>query len=142
MEVRWVAPDGRCERGTMGDVEALRARGEGFLWLDLPEPTSEELALIQDLFSLDPSEIKDCVTRSLVPRVIPHKPYIFFILHTIDEEGHLLEMDSFRGADYLITTHGPLTPGVPLELALREASAVMAKLDSGEFVPTDVDQIC
>ena len=125
----------------MGDVEALRGRGEGFLWLDLPEPTSEELALIQDVFVLDPAEIKDCVTRSLVPRVIPHDPYIFFILHTIDDEGHLLEMDSFRGVDYLITTHGPLTPGVPLELALRETSAVMAKLDSGEFRPTDVDQI-
>ena len=48
---------------------------------------------------------------------------------------HYLELDQFVGADFLVTVHGPISPKVPLEAALRETNAVAARMDSGRLHP-------
>ena len=48
---------------------------------------------------------------------------------------HYLELDQFVSNDFLITVHGPISPTVPLEAALRETSAVAARMDSGRLHP-------
>jgi magnesium transporter len=58
-------------------------------------------------------------------------------VHTpkIGARGHMhyLELDQFVGEDFLVTVHGPLSPKVPLEAALRETEAVAARLESGRL---------
>ncbi len=49
---------------------------------------------------------------------------------------HYLELDQFVGEHFLVTVHGPVSPKVPLEAALRETSAVAARLESGRLRPT------
>ncbi len=39
-------------------------------------------------------------------------------------------------SDFLVTVHGPISPKVPLEAALRETSAVGARMESGRLRPT------
>jgi magnesium transporter len=41
----------------------------------------------------------------------------------------------FVGEDFLVTIHGPLSPKVPLEGALREASAVAARMTAAGCTP-------
>ena len=141
MDVRWIKAGGGIETRRLEDVPDLLSRNVGIVWVDVPEADPELMARLAAAFPLDPLDVADCTQRSLVPKVETRERYAFFILHTLDDEGHLLEMDSFLGDNFLITVHGPLTPGVPLELALRETAATSAKLESGEFAPETVDHL-
>jgi hypothetical protein len=49
---------------------------------------------------------------------------------------HYLELDQFIGNDFLVTVHGPISPKVSLEAALRETEAVAGRLASGRLRPT------
>jgi magnesium transporter len=49
---------------------------------------------------------------------------------------HYLELDQFIGNDFLVTVHGPISPKVSLEAALRETEAVAARTESGRLNPT------
>jgi magnesium transporter len=49
---------------------------------------------------------------------------------------HYLELDQFVGEHFLVTVHGPISPKVPLEAALRETSLVGTRMESGRLRPT------
>jgi Mg2+ and Co2+ transporter CorA len=140
VNVRWITPSG-VEDKTPTDIPSLLARDDGFLWVDLPEPLADDLAIVGEAFNFHEAALKDAAERSLVPKVVYNEERAFFILHTLDDEGHLLEIDSWLGPNFLVTIHGPLTPGVPLELALVETEAVARKLESGELVLDTVDHL-
>lgn len=142
MDVRWIeAGGGTMETQRLEDVPHLLSHNEGFVWVDLPETTPDQMATLGEVFGLDPADVSDCTARSLVPKVETRDRYAFYILHTLDDEGHLLELDSFLGDNFLITVHGPLTKGVPIELALIETRATLAKLEAGTFAPPTVDHL-
>jgi magnesium transporter len=65
---------------------------------------------------------------------------VFIVVHApeIGANGHVhyLELDQFVGENFLVTIHGPLSPKVPLEAALRETEAVAARMDSNRLHPT------
>ena len=54
--------------------------------------------------------------------------HVFIVVHApeIGARGqvHYLELDQFVGENFLVTVHGPISPKVPLEAALREADMV------------------
>jgi magnesium transporter len=50
---------------------------------------------------------------------------------------HYLELDQFIGEDFLVKVHGPISPKVPLDAALRE-TVVAARLASGWLRPTSL----
>ena len=66
--------------------------------------------------------------------------HFFIVVHTpeIGAGGHVhyLELDQFVGEHFLVTVHGPISPKVPLEAALRETSLVGTRMESGRLRPT------
>ncbi len=143
MEVRWIPDAGGVEVRSPDELASLLRRTDGLIWVDVPDATRFDPGALRDAFGFDEAEIADCGQRSLVPKVIPHddRDYVFFILHTLDDEGHLLELDAFLGPRYLVTVHGPLTTGVPLELAQAETNATLDKLKAGTFRPATADHL-
>lgn len=124
----------------MRDVKALLERtDEGFVWVDLPVCDREANELLADTFMFHHFAVRDCTTRSHVPKVHAYPDSIFIVLNSpeLGDAGHvhLLELDQFVGRHFLVTVHGPLGEGVPLELAMREANVVGERIDSGRFVP-------
>jgi Mg2+ and Co2+ transporter CorA len=83
------------------------------------------------------SESRD---RNHIPRVHVYPHHVFIVVHApeIGAGGHVhyLELDQFVGENFLVTIHGPLSPKVALEAALRETEAVAARIDSGRLHPT------
>jgi magnesium transporter len=77
------------------------------VWLDLEEPTYEELALIQDEFGLHPLAIEDTRNRNQRPKVDVYEDYFFVVMHglTLDSNDELVdsEVHAFAGHRYLIT---------------------------------------
>lgn len=124
----------------MAELSALRKRTDGFLWLDIPEWDDHAEAILANEFQFHTMAIAESKSRSHVPRVHVYPDHIFIVVHApeIGAAGHVhyLELDQFIGADFLVTVHGPISPKVPLDAALRETEAVATRMDGGRLRPT------
>lgn len=138
MKLRFVGGE-RLEERPIADLQELMEAGDGFLWLDIPEMDAEAERLAREIFDFDPRAIRDCKERSHIPKVFPHKGYLFMAMHSLTPGPaghlHLLEIDMFIGQRYLVTVHGPYGRGVPTEVGLAEADAVLSRLADRSFQP-------
>lgn len=48
---------------------------------------------------------------------------------------HYIELDQFIGRRYLVTVHGPINPAVGPAVALRQTSAVLARIKAERLKP-------
>src|SRR5687768_8063645 len=115
MDVRFVGTDG-IEEHAAGDVPALLARSDGFIWIDVPEFDDEAANLLTDVFHTHRAVIEACRRRNHTPSIHAYEQHFFVILHTplLGAAGHvhLLELDLLVGRDHLVTVHGPINPAV------------------------------
>ena len=139
MKLRWIDSKGVSVR-ELAELAALRKRSDGFLWLDIPEWSDAVEAILANEFHYHPMAIAESKTRNHVPRVHVYPDHFFIVVHTpeIGAGGHVhyLELDQFVGKHFLVTVHGPISPKVPLEAALRETSLVGTRMESGRLRPT------
>jgi Mg2+ and Co2+ transporter CorA len=139
MKLRWIDSTGASERD-LAELPALRTRTDGFLWLDIPEWSERAQAILTDEFHFHPMAIAKSRDRNHVPRLHVYPDHVFTVVHApeigIGGHVHYLELDQFVGEYFLVTVHGPISPMVPLEAALRETSAVAARMDGGRLHPT------
>jgi Mg2+ and Co2+ transporter CorA len=139
MKLRWVDSNG-VSNHDLAELPALRQRTDGFLWLDIPEWSDEAEALLRGEFGFHPIAISESRNRNHIPRLHVYPHHVFIVVHApeIGARGHVhyLELDQFVGENFLVTVHGPLSPKVPLEAALRETNAVAARLESGRLHAT------
>jgi magnesium transporter len=138
MEVFWVSEQG-LERRPAQDLSSLLTRNGGFVWVDIPECDGPALSLLSDEFGFHQLAVRDCRERTHVPKVHAYRDHLFTIMHAPEpgEAGHvhLLELDQFISPRYLVTVHGPLGVGVPIDAAMRETRAVLARMDADRFRP-------
>jgi magnesium transporter len=138
MNVHWISAKG-AERQTTKDLPGLLKRDDGFVWVDIPACDETAAGVLRDAFNFHPLAVQDCKIRTLLPKVHPYLGHMLIILHApeLSEPGrvHLLELDQFVGQQYLVTVHGPLGEGVALETALVETSAVLRRIESGNYCP-------
>jgi len=131
---------GTVTRRTEEELPALLADPSGWLWLDIPEPDEATAALLGAVFGAHPAAIQDVLDRNHVPRLHVYGETLFLVLHRpqVGEGGHVhyLELDQFIGPNYLITTHGPRNPAVPLEMMLEETDELADRMLTGRHVPT------
>jgi magnesium transporter len=137
--MRWIDSNGVSDHDVT-KLPDLRKRTDGFLWLDIPEWSEEAEAILTNEFRFHPMAVAESKTRSHVPRVHVYPDQVFVVVHApeIGAAGHVhyLELDQFIGNDFLVTVHGPISPKVSLEAALRETEAVAARMESGRLRPT------
>ena len=139
MKLRWIDANGMSVRD-LAELSALRKRSDGFLWLDIPEWSDEAEAILSSEFHFHPLAIAESRGRSHVPRVHVYPRHAFIVVHApeIGAAGHVhyLELDQFVAEDFLVTVHGPISPKVSLQAALRETEAVAARMASGRLHPS------
>ncbi len=139
MKLRWIDSGGVSARD-LAELPDLRQRTDGFLWLDIPEWGDDAEAMLADEFGFHPMAISESRNRNHIPRLHVYPHHVFIVVHApeIGARGHVhyLELDQFVGEDFLVTIHGPLSPKVPLEAALRETTAVAARMENGRLHPT------
>lgn len=90
-----------------------------FLWVDLDNPTPEEIKMVlEDIFHFHPLSIEDCVMVSPSPKVEEYVPkegdifshYLFIVIHAVDysrKDGVFAtnELNFFLGKNFLVTFH-------------------------------------
>lgn len=157
-------------RDLVEEVERVRKKGDGFVWLGLHEPTEEELAGIADLFDLHPLAVEDAVHAHQRPKVERYDETLFAVFKTVCYVEHAEltatsevvdtgEIMVFVGKDFVITVrhgrHGSLGPlreeleSAPEQLAKGPAAVLHALADHvvddylvvTDAVQADIDQV-
>ena len=131
MDVRWISSLG-IEDCPWSDVPSLLERDDGFVWVDVPACDDEKAKALAERFGFHALALRDVMERSHLPKIHAYPDHLFVVLHA-PEPGdtghvHLIELDQFIGRRYLVTTHGPLAPGVPIDIALKETRLVVERL--------------
>ena len=136
MDVRWISPTG-IDECAWSDVPGLLERDDGFVWLDIPSCDEEMAMALAEQFGFHALALRDVRERSHMPKIHAYPDHLFVVLHAPEpgEAGHvhLIQLDQFIGRRYLVTTHGPLAPGVPIDMALKETRLVVDRLKTGRL---------
>ncbi|MFD0314286.1 magnesium and cobalt transport protein CorA [Streptomyces flavalbus] len=112
--------------GDLADaVERVRKSGDGFVWLGLHEPTSDEFAGIAEQFDLHPLAVEDAVEAHQRPKLERYGETLFAVFKTVCYVEHeeltatsevvdTGEIMVFLGPDFAVTVrhgmHGSLGP--------------------------------
>lgn len=97
-------------------LPALRAEDGVMLWVDLSEPTDDEIReVLMTAFGFHPLAIEDCVADSPFPKLEEFDDYLYLVMHAVDytrtEHFTTTELDLFLGKNFLVTFHRkPLKP--------------------------------
>ncbi len=96
----------------------VRRRGEGFVWIGLHEPDTEQITGIADAFGLHELAVEDAVHAHQRPKLERYDDTLFMVLKTVCYVGHgdpttaseivaTGEVMVFVGADFVVTVrHG------------------------------------
>jgi magnesium transporter len=105
-------------------------------WLDLVQPTAEELESVARTYALQPTAVKDCLDPEHLPKFEPFDAHVFVILRAFDAEaqrtcGTVQELTRklaiFSSPTFLVTIHRTEQPWLAaLEARLQAEAAAKA----------------
>jgi magnesium transporter len=104
-------------------IAALLDRDEYF-WLDLTDPSEEEVAALGEVFSFHPLALEDIVKRGQRPKLDDFGDYMFLVYYGAVAAGggvDLEEVHAFLSGGYIVTAHQ--RPCAPLEEARQRFKA-------------------
>lgn len=84
---------------------------KGLLWVDLEDPTPQEISILSDVFAFHPLAIEDCLSPQLQhPKIDDYGEYLFLIFHAVLPDFPLditdtVELNIFVGGNFLVTFH-------------------------------------
>jgi Mg2+ and Co2+ transporter CorA len=138
MQVSFVTADGITDHPADA-LDALLARTDGYVWIDVPEYDAEADALLAGPLHAHPLVRQACAERNFVPTVHAYEHHLFVILHApLTGTGghvHVLELDEIISDRYLVTVHGPRNPVVTLDDATEETRTIRSRLVAGRLRP-------
>jgi magnesium transporter len=91
-------------------VSEIKQDPTAIFWLDVLDPTEEELEKIRSEFDLHLLAIEDASHEHQRPKVDEYEQFFFVVFYTINlgkdrESLDICELDMFLGRNYLITVH-------------------------------------
>ncbi|MFJ5926187.1 magnesium and cobalt transport protein CorA [Kitasatospora sp. NPDC092948] len=113
-------------------LDAVRAAGDGFVWIGLADPTTAEFDHAADEFGLHPLAVEDAVTAHQRPKLDIYQDSVFTVLktagyHPQDESVSIGELMIFLGDSYVMTVrHGPESPLKDLRSRLEKQPELLA----------------
>lgn len=124
-----------------------------FLWVDLEDPTTEEVRLVlENIFHFHPLSIEDATKEILAPKVEEYSPkeddqfapYLFTAIHAVDysrKDGVFAtsELNFFLGKNFLVTVHDLSMKAVAVtaEFSRRAKSKVFRSPDRVAYALLD-----
>lgn len=107
---------------------------EYIIWIDIENPSKENMQFLQDNFPFHPLDIEDCLSIIERPKLDEYDDYFFLVLHIphfIKQTGRLVpvSVNIFIGNNYLVTVHRGLCN--PIENAIDYLAENQQILDKG-----------
>jgi len=112
--------------------DLLRGEAGQWIWVDITDPTDEDVRLLEQQFRFHPLAIEDTRNQHQRPTIADYGDHLFLIVNPVGRSGEgvaFRELDIFLGANRLVTVHlGP----EPIIAAARQRIGQT----SGANVPT------
>jgi len=122
----YLAPDGKLlDQLSVEQVRDFLASGEGLLWVDMEDVTTEGGEFLSNVFSFHPLAVEDCISKDIhPPKVDDFEDYLFIIIHGINyhidsEVVETTELALFLGKNYVVTSH---------DIPVRSVSSVLDRV--------------
>ena len=95
---------------TLDPISDLVTKKEYLFWLDLSDPTVEELAKVGEELGLHPLALEDVTTEHQRPKIVQYETFLFLVFYAayfdLTKQGvETRELNLFVGENYLITVH-------------------------------------
>ncbi len=90
----------------VADISDYVARNDCFVWVALRDATQEELAIMQEEFSLHPLAVEDAHHGHQRPKIEEYGDSLFAVMHLLEYEGKDLkqgEVDVFVGQNFILS---------------------------------------
>ncbi len=116
-----VSPDGQVTAAATAAAARAARSGGGYVWIDVVDPTRDDLVALAEPFGLHPLAIEDCLDDQQIPKIedFPGNTFVLFNrFHFSERALRIEEVDFFLGRDFLVTVS-----------AHPEAQATQARLD-------------
>lgn len=105
-------------------ISDVRQRHNELLWVDVVDPTADDLRLIAEEFAFHPLAMEDALKHRQRPKVDFYEGYLFVVFYALAfKDGRLItdEIHLFIGQNYLVTLHdGDCAPIVETTTRWRE----------------------
>jgi magnesium transporter len=105
----------------IGDHLRAAENGDGWLWLDVVDPTVVDLATLQEQLELHPLAVEDSRHRGQRPKVELYENHVFVVLRplSIGDDGRLdeTEVHAFVSKRFLVTLR--FTPSIDIRPVAR-----------------------
>ncbi len=116
--------------------EALRAwQGSGYVWMDLRDPTRQELDAIARPLGIHPLAVEDCLDEEQIPKIEDYPGHTFILFNRFryrDKELVVEEVDFLLGKNFLVTVSGHKgTDGGAFEKVEAMAGVESAAVEKG-----------
>lgn len=98
----------------LDQISELLMRPRTLIWLDLEQPTTEELTLLHDEFGFHPLAIEDAIQTHERPKIETYPGYYLIIFYSIEYDAdrqtlNFLPITLFVGVNYLVSIRtGPV----------------------------------
>jgi len=114
---------------TVADVEEALATPAARLWLDLLDPSDEDLAAVAALLGLHPLIASEITATNKRPKMVQVEEALHVLLFALTFEGevHSVEIDAVLGKRYLLTVHGTGWDPLRAPMLSRGAGAVLGR---------------
>lgn len=128
MEILLLTAQG-LEKKSLDDLPALLAAEEGgVLWVNMGDPTDEDVRVMRDIFHFHPLAIEDTRNHEQRPKIEEYPGYLFLIFNPVSmvkDDLDFRELDIFVGRNYVVTAHNAEEPVVgEVQRRLSHSSAL------------------
>ncbi|MCA9863869.1 MAG: magnesium/cobalt transporter CorA [Thermomicrobiales bacterium] len=110
------------------ELPEIVAREHSMLWVDLTDPTLDEIAAIGKVFSFHPLALEDTMADDIRPKIDQYEGYAFIAFYGMTHSVagcHSHSVDIFIGSNYMVTCHDSALPVID-ETATRWRQNVAA----------------
>ncbi len=83
------------------EIEVALKENLGMMWIDIIEPTVDELSILQKNFGFHSLTIEDCLEANQRPKIEEYPEYLFIILAGVRELPEEDELEQYQVAIYL-----------------------------------------
>jgi magnesium transporter len=122
----YLTPDGKLlDQLSVEQIRNLLASGEGLLWVDMEDVTTEDGEFLSNTFSFHPLAVADCISKNIhPPKIDDFEDYLFIVVHGINyhvdsEVVETTELALFVGKNYIVTSH---------DIPVRSVSSVLDRV--------------
>ena len=100
----------------LADISEILSRADSLLWVDVADPTPEDLRLIGEEFHFHPLALEDALRRHQRPKLDHYDGFLFIVFYGLDTEDgrpRTCEVNLFAGKNYLVTVHDGALAAIP-----------------------------